>query len=180
MSDLTWTRDDHVWLSRRNRSALCVSVAGCEELRKFYDLEANRGGPAPLLMHGRKRNVNGEDGAEQYNAVELRRLAARTGRAIVVIGACHDRPKGAPNLKPELLPEDEFKGLAACVELCEGARVILTQNRWVEAGLMYGALGVVRDFLWPSGGVPNSPDSRKRGPLCVVVEFDDYLSRPRH
>ena len=101
MSDLTWTRDDHVWLSRRNRSALCVSVAGCEELRKFYDLEANRGGPAPLLMHGRKRNVNGEDGAEQYNAVELRRLAARTGRAIVVIGACHDRPKGAPNLKPD-------------------------------------------------------------------------------
>ena len=38
---------------------------------------------------------------------------------------------------------------------------------------MNGALGVVRDFLWPSGGVPNSPDSRKRGPLCVVVEFDD-------
>ena len=83
------------------------------------------------------------------------------------------RPQGASKLRPELILEDDFKGLAACVELCVGARVILTQNRWVEAGLMNGALGVVRDFSWPSVGDPNSLDFGKRVPLCVFVEFCD-------
>ena len=127
-------------------------------------------------MDGRKKNSKGEDGAEQYNARELRKLAARTGRPIAAIGAYHDRPQGASNLRPELILEDDFKGLAACVELCVGARVILTQNRWVEAGLMNGALGVVHGYMWPEGGDPTSEDPTKRSPLCVFVEFDSVNS----
>ena len=171
MCELTWTEDDHAWLSQRNRSVLRQTAAGRDELRQFD--ECDSGGSAPLLMDGRKKNSKGEDGAEQYNARELRKLAARTGRPIAAIGAYHDRPQGASNLRPELILEDDFKGLAACVELCVGARVILTQNRWVEAGLMNGALGVVRGFLWPRNGDPNSPVSRLRAPLCVFVEFDE-------
>ena len=32
--------------------------------------------------------------------------------------------------------------------MCEGARVLLTQNLWVEAGLMNGALGYVRGYMY--------------------------------
>ena len=38
---------------------------------------------------------------------------------------------------------------------------------------MNGALGHVRGYVWPEGGDPRSTDSKKRAPLCVVVEFDD-------
>ena len=38
---------------------------------------------------------------------------------------------------------------------------------------MNGAAGVVRGFIWPKGGDPNSADEDKQAPLCVVVEFDD-------
>jgi len=31
--------------------------------------------------------------------------------------------------------------------------VLLTQNQWVEAGLMNGALGVLRGYMWPEGGI---------------------------
>ena len=39
---------------------------------------------------------------------------------------------------------DDFRGVENELLLCEGARILLTQNLWVEAGLMNGALGVVR------------------------------------
>ena len=47
MADCKWTREDHAWLSRRNRSILQQTEEGREELRKFKN--------APLLMDGRKR-----------------------------------------------------------------------------------------------------------------------------
>ena len=50
--------------------------------------------------------------------------------------------------------------------------MLLTQNLWVEAGLMNGALGVLRGYMWPEGGDPHSTDSSKRAPICVFVEFD--------
>ena len=102
---------------------------------------------APLLMDGRRKNAAGEDGAEQFNARELRRLSVRTGKPIAAIGAYHDRPESAPDLKPEQLDEEEFKGLKAFFEVCEGAHVLLTTKEWVEAGLMNGALGWVRGFM---------------------------------
>ena len=42
------------------------------------------------------------------------------------------------------------------LHLCDGVRVLLTHNEWVEAGLMNGALGYVRGFVWPEGGNPNA------------------------
>ena len=170
MADLTWTQQDHAWLSRRNRTALQATEAGRAELRAFDH--------APLLMCRRKRGVRGEDGADQYNAAELRRLSARTGRPIVAMGAHHNTPKNAPELRPEALDSEEFRGLEAILELVEDARVLLMSNEWPEAGLMNGALGWVRGFMWPEGGDPNSADPALRAPICVFVEFDDVNMGP--
>ncbi len=71
------------------------------------------------------------------------------------------------------MESDEFRGIENELLVCEGARVLLTQNLWVEAGLMNGALGHVVAYMWPEGGDPHSPKSSLRAPLCVFVEFDD-------
>ena len=128
MADLEWTREDHAWLSQRNRSSLKMTAEGRAELVGFED--------APLLMDGRKRNARGEDGAQQYNAEELKKLSHRSGKPIARIGAYHDKPKSSAKLKVEDLEAEDFKGLQNHLDLCVGARVILTSNEWVEAGLM--------------------------------------------
>ena len=103
MADLEWTREDHAWLSQRNRSFLKLTEEGRAELVGFED--------APLLMDGRKRNARGEDGAQQYNAAELQKLSRRTGKPIARIGAYHDKPKSKAKLKVEDLEAEDFKGL---------------------------------------------------------------------
>ena len=74
-------------------------------------------------------------------------------------------------LKPERLDADDFRGLSASMEMCEGARVLLKSNLWPEAGLMNGALGTVRGFVWPSGGgagkKSQDPNVCLDVPLCV-------------
>jgi hypothetical protein len=171
LSDLSWTREDWAWLAERNRSALLAKPGGEEEVRGFD--------AAPLLMDTRKQKVGGEgekqeslDGAEVLNLQELYKLARRTGAPVVRIGAYHKKVRGNEAERADLIDDDDF-GLASELQMCIGARVLLTRNIWAEAGLMNGALGYVRGYVWPRGGDPNSADSRKRAPLCVVVEFDD-------
>ena len=74
---------------------------------------------------------------------------------------------------PERMDDDEFRGLQAELRLCVGARVLLTTNEWVEAGLVNGAAGYVRGFMFPPGFDPNAEDSKLCAPLAVIVEFDD-------
>ena len=69
--------------------------------------------------------------------------------------------------------DDEVRGLQAELRLRVGARVLLTTNGWVEAGLVDGATGHVRSFMFPPGFDPNAEDSKMCAPLAVVVEFDD-------
>ena len=73
----------------------------------------------------------------------------------------------------EAMDAEVFNGLKAQLELCEDARVLLTANEWPEAGLMNGAMGWVRGYIWPEGGDPTSKDPTLRAPLCVLVEFDE-------
>ena len=165
VGNLTWTLADHAWLARRNRSALTAA-----EVKEFEQ--------APMLMDTRKQKrgaSEGEDadGADLVNARELEKLARKTGEPILEIRGHHDKPEKDKDLRAELLPDDSFRGLAGTLRLCRGARVLLTQNLWVEAGLMNGALGYVRGYVWPSGGDPRSKESKKRAPICVVIEFDE-------
>lgn len=80
----------------------------------------------------------------------------------------------------EAMDAEEFGGLVARLELCEGARVLLTANLWPEAGLMNGALGWCMGYIWPDGGDPLSKDSTLRAPLCVLVEFDELNLKDEH
>ena len=172
MEDLSWDAADHAWLKK-----YCERSA--RQAREGADAVAERFEEAVLLMDGRKKNARGEDGADQHNARELRRLARRTGKAIAALGAYHDKPKEATEMRPEAFDDDEFKGLRAMLELCEGAPVLLTQNLWVEAGLMNGAMGTVKGYVWPVASDaaqrvgPDSKVSELRAPICVLVEFKD-------
>ena len=164
LADCEWTQADHAWLARRNRSNLSRTAAGRKELLAFTD--------APLLMDGRRKNRRGHDGAMQVNARLLREHAAKQRKPIAAIRAFHDGPAEVQQTLAKW-DDDDFRGMPAVLELCEGWRVLLTQNLWLEAGLMNGALGRVVGFVWPEGGDPNSADSALKSPLCVVVEFDD-------
>ena len=128
MADCTWTLDDHDWLSRRNRSRLQQTPEGREELRRFDT--------APLLMDGRVTRVTGEIGANRINLHRLEELSASTGKPICVLKAYHDKPKDKRGqlMKPEECSADDFRGMENELMMCEGARVLLTQNLWIEAG----------------------------------------------
>jgi len=169
MADLTWTREDREWLARRNKRVVASSPEGQKQMEEFAD--------APLLMDTRKQRRAGgadeADGADMMNRRELNNLAKRTGVPLACLRGYHDKPAADKDMNAELLDGDDFRGLAGELFLCKGARVLLPHNLWVEAGLMNGALGYVRGFVWPQGGDPSSKDPKKRSPLCVVVEFDD-------
>ena len=166
MAECTWSRSEHSWFSSRNRSILQQTPEGRQELRAFDE--------APLLMDGRVDRVTGEAGANKINQLRLERLSAETGKPIVVLRAYHDKPKTPAGraIKPEEMKADDFRGIEDELLMCEGARVLLTQNLWVEAGLMNGAMGVLRGYMWPDGADPHSAKPELRTPLCVFVEFD--------
>ena len=91
-------------------------------------------GESPLLMDTKKQKVETADGrtvdidgADLVNLEELYKLAARTQVPVARIGAYHKKEGGNEALKAELLEDDDF-GLAASLELCVGARVLLTRN----------------------------------------------------
>ena len=167
MADCSWTPSDWAWLARRNRSALQQSEEGRKQLRGFDGRQdAATGdvvGMAPLLMDGRKDRVTGEVGAIRTNRLKLNELSSRTGKPIVPLCAFHDKPKTKEGVKlqPEKMDADDFRGLESELLMCEGARVLLTQNLWVEAGLRNGALGTLRGYMWPEGGDPHSKEKEK-------------------
>ena len=141
MADLSWERKDHDWLAKRNRTTLQQTAQGREELKKFES--------APLLMDGRKDRITGEVGAMRINQEKLQRLSEDTQKPIFICRAYHDTPKTeeGKKMRPKEMDADDFRGMENELQLCEGARVLLTQNLWVEAGLMNGALGRVVGYV---------------------------------
>jgi hypothetical protein len=165
MANCWWSLQDRNWFARRNRSALVMTPEGRAQVREIEEAEA------PILMDGRKQRACGRDVADQVNAGELLKKSRSSTKRILSFRAT--RPKREVGSKPELIREGDFRGLLSQLQLCEGARVLLTHNERVEAGLMNGAVGRVRGFVWEQGADPHSQDTRKQRPVCVVVEFND-------
>ena len=59
------------------------------------------------------------------------------------------------------------------VHIAQGARVMLTSNLWVDAGLVNGAMGTVQAICYQSGGPPDLP-------TAVMLSFDSYSAPTEH
>ena len=124
MADCTWTPAQRHWLARRNRSVLQQTPEGRAQLERLEK--------APLLMDTRVDKATGQVGADRLNEVKLQQLSARTSKPIVALGAHHDKPENQPELKADMLDADNFRGMANLLLMCEEARVLLTDNTWIE------------------------------------------------
>ncbi len=87
---------------------------------------------AMLLMDGRGKNAQGEDGAVQVNQTELFRIAERDEVPVLGIAAYHGRSEKEAEARPELVDDEDFQGLNAFLMLCVGARVL--QLNFAEDG----------------------------------------------
>ncbi len=54
------------------------------------------------------------------------------------------------------------------LNICKGARVMITDNLWTEAGLVNGSIGHVREIIYSPGKMPRDL------PLAVMVEVPGY------
>jgi len=136
-------------------------------------LQFNRHQKVPILMDSISDKVCGQVEADRRNEFRLQEFVGRTGKAVIFSGDHHGKSANQPALKANLSDSENFCGMADKLVICEGARVLLTHNIWIEAGLMNGAIGTLKGFMLPEGGDPNSTDSTKRCPLCLIVEFDN-------
>ncbi len=85
-----------------------------------------------------------------------------SGQPVAVMRAVHMGP-GASKAS-----NDDAGGLYPVVCIAHGARVMLSANLWVEAGLVNGALGTVQAICYDDNQQP--PDL----PIAVTVKFDTY------
>ena len=82
--------------------------------------------------------------------------------------------------KAQAIKADDFMGLEASLYLARGARVMITQNVWVNKGLVNGATGTLKHLIFKEGdGPPNLP-------VAIIVEMDlgyngpSLEGKPRH
>lgn len=107
-----------------------------------------------LRIYFRKSHVR------QFNHDRLRDLR----RPVLAIKASHEGSQA------EKASADVAGNLHATLPLSVGTRVMLTENIWVERGLVNGSMGTLCDFVWPS-----STDPLRMGPpSALLVHFDHY------
>ena len=135
MADCEWDLEDYKFLQARNKSFLRRTPEGRRILEDFEG--------APLLVDGKKKRKNGEDGAYEINMEELKKLSSKTKVPIAGLRAYHRYQGAKGDVKAENIDSDEFRGMLQMLYLCKGARVLLTHNEWTSAGLINGALGYV-------------------------------------
>jgi ATP-dependent exoDNAse (exonuclease V) alpha subunit len=84
-----------------------------------------------------------------------------SGNPIIIIDAVHSGGIGAKSA-----PHSSVGGLQSTVSLAVGAPVICTQNLWLSAGIVNGAMGVVHDIIFADKAGP------PQAPIAVLVKFD--------
>jgi hypothetical protein len=159
LRDLEWTAEDYFWLCQRK-----VGRLSFQERARFAD--------APVLLDYRKSTEdNPDNNCDEYNRGYLRKTARALGVPVIRFAARHE---GMSDREAAELTPDEFNGLMPELELCEGARVLLTHNLAVEHGLMNGTQGVVQQIVFAPGGGPDAERPELRMPEAVVVDFPGY------
>ncbi|KAH0826840.1 hypothetical protein AYO21_07253 [Fonsecaea monophora] len=106
-----------------------------------------------IHIYGKKQQVN------EVNHARMRDLQ----QPVLKIMATHE------GLKANEASSDAAGNLHAELPLALGTRIMLTENIWVERGLVNGALGTVRDIVWKA-----DVDWRQEPPLALIVQFDRY------
>ena len=100
--------------------------------------------------------------ANEHNSLMLR----KNTNPILRLSAIHDCPSSRRR-EAELC-----RKLEPTLYLAVGARVMLLWNVLTTAGLVNGATGVVKDFLFDGNSCSDD------GPVAVIVEFKEYVGPP--
>ena len=94
----------------------------------------------------------------EHNVAKLHAL----GQPIATISAVHTGPN-ASKASP-----DDAASLEPIMSIAYGARVMLTSNLWVDAGLVNGAMGTVVAICYKTDQSP------PHLPVAVMVRYDSY------
>jgi hypothetical protein len=106
------------------------------------------------------RIFNTNSRVDDFNHAQLRDLS----KPVISIEARHTGSREARDASYE-----DAENLHKTLLLCKGAKIRLTQNIWVERGLVNGSRGVVHDIVWPADA-----DVYNELPKAVLVKFEDY------
>ncbi len=110
------------------------------------------------------------DAVAAYNLDKLH----HNGQPVAEIKAIHSGPRA------NTATSDDAGGLDPVVYIAQGARVMVTSNLWVDAGLMNGAMGTVQAICYQSGGPLDLPTAVMISLIptvvlqCMMVPFLQY------
>ena len=148
---------------------LCLKFRDGSFLPKDYDILRKRDfNVLPLQeqkhleMYGTKLVTTNKQ-AGKCNAEKLISLAKESNNKILRIHARETGIKGKPMTSAE-----DFSGLKSTIHITIGSRVMVTSNIWVEAGLINGAQGTVKDIVF------DKQDNEDPFPEYVMVSLDQY------
>lgn len=99
----------------------------------------------------------------RHNTLKLQ----SSGEPVAILKAVHSGPNAAN------ASSDDAGGLHPILSIAHKARVMLTCNLWVEAGLVNGAMGTIQSICYTRGGPPELP-------VAVTVKFDKYSGSSLH
>jgi ATP-dependent DNA helicase PIF1 len=90
--------------------------------------------------------------ANEHNIAELLRIKSH----IATIHAVHNHPKARD------ATSNDAGGLERTLSIAVNAKIMLRSNLWVDAGLVNGSLGVIRNIIYISNGGPQ---------LCWILSY---------
>ena len=179
LRDCSWSDAEYHWLTSRTHGLL-----SSKEQTKFADAvtlmefrKKQKSNPSDEIQSNETTVAQAEKedkNCESFNRNRLYRFAKDRNLPVAAI-ASYDWSTVSSDVTE--FEHAKFSGLEHIVELCVGARVLLTFNLWTEAGLVNGSNGIVREIIYRDGYGPHS--KKENGlPLAVVVEFDAYSGPP--